>query len=184
MVVPDQPLLPGDEVPGAEFERKANEIIGQYPAFRRSASLPLLHLWQEEFGFLSQRAIEWISERLGLKPINLISLVTFYPMLRLRPVGKTHFRVCRTLSCALAGSHKLFEQIRERCGATAPAGHGMYVSPDGAYSVEFVECLASCGSAPAMMVNQEEHDRATIETVERFLAERPVHSAPDGSLKG
>lgn len=184
MVVPDQPLLPGQEAPGAEFEQKADEIIAQYPASRRSAALPLLHLWQEEFGFLSNRAVEWIGERLGLKPIHLLELVTFYPMLRLRPAGRVNFKVCRTLSCALAGSHELFEKIRERCGATASDGHGICLSPDGAYSVEFVECLALCGSAPAMMVDAAEFERATVETVEGILAESGEKGAPRSAQKG
>ncbi|VVM05075.1 NADH-quinone oxidoreductase subunit NuoE family protein [Methylacidimicrobium tartarophylax] len=184
MVGPEQPLLPGTEAPGAEFERKADEIIRQYPVSRRSAALPLLHHWQQEFGFVSQRAVEWIAEKLALKPIHLLELVTFYPMLRVRPAGKINFRVCRTLSCALAGSHDLFARIRERCGATSSAGHGMYVSPDGAYSVEFVECLAACGSAPAMMVEEEEFERATIDTVERILAKSQASRATDGVQKG
>ncbi len=184
MVAPEQPLLPGEEVPGPEFERRAAEIIGHYPVSARSASLPLLHLWQEAFGFVSERAVEWISSRLGLKPIHILELVTFYPMLHVRPGGRINFKVCRTLSCALAGSHELFRQIRERCGATVSAGHGMYVSPDGAYSVEFVECLAACGSAPAMMVDAEEFERATIETVERVLAENGGKAAPQGAQKG
>ncbi|VVM05058.1 NADH-quinone oxidoreductase subunit E [Methylacidimicrobium cyclopophantes] len=184
MVVPDQPLLPGEEAPGAEFERKADEIVGQYPASRRSAALPLLHLWQKEFGFLSQRAVEWISERLGLQPIHILELITFYPMLRIRPGGRINFKVCRTLSCALAGSHELFAQIRDRCGATASAGHGIYLSPDGTYSVEFVECLALCGSAPAMMVDEEEFERATIGTVDRILAESLGSGASHGEGKG
>ncbi len=181
MVGPEQPLLPGEEVPGPEFERKAEEIIGQYPASRRSASLPLLHLWQEEFGFLSERAVEWISTKLGLKPIHILELVTFYPMLHVRPSGRINFKVCRTLSCALAGSHELFAQIRARCGATVSAGHGICVSPDGSYSVEFVECLAACGSAPAMMVDEEEFERATIDTVERILAESGEKEASQGA---
>lgn len=184
MVVPEQPLLPGEEVPGPEFERKADEIVAQYPVSRRSASLPLLHLWQEEFGFISERAVDWISTKLGLKPIHILELVTFYPMLHVRPAGRINFKVCRTLSCALAGSHELFQRIRERCGTTVSAGHGMYVSPDGSYSVEFVECLAACGSAPAMMVDGEEFGPATIETVERVLAERGEKEAPQGVQKG
>lgn len=184
MVVPEQPLLPGEEVPGPEFERKAEEIVGQYPVSRRSASLPLLHLWQREFGFVSERAVEWIATKLGLEPIHILELVTFYPMLHLRPVGKINFRVCRTLSCALAGSHELFAQIRDRCGASVSAGHGIYVSPDGSYSVEFVECLAACGSAPAMMVDEEEVERATIDAVERILAGNGAKEAPQGAQKG
>src|SRR5207237_1298779 len=79
--------------------------IAQYPPERkRSAVLPLLHLWQERFGFISDEGINWIADKLELQPINILELVTFYPMLRQKSAGKTHIRVCRTLSCAMAGS--------------------------------------------------------------------------------
>jgi len=135
--------------------------IGRYPReHQRSAAMPLLHLWQEHFGFISDDAVIWIAAKLGLQPINILELVTFYPMFRQKPAGKTHFRVCRTLSCAMAGSLRLMEKL---CAATGimREGHGegmhnpISVSADGNYSVEFVECLASCGTAPVCMVNEE-----------------------------
>src|ERR1041385_2415422 len=89
-----------------------DEAIGHYPAEqRRSATLPLLHLWQEHFGFISDEAITWIAQKLGLQPINVLELVTFYPMFRRLPAGKRHIRVCRTLSCSMAGSYELRDAI-------------------------------------------------------------------------
>jgi NADH-quinone oxidoreductase subunit F len=141
-----------------------DEAIGRYPPDqKRSASLPLLHLWQEHFGFISNEAVTWIAAKLGLQPINILELVTFYPMLRQRPAGQTHIRVCRTLSCAMAGSYQLMENL---CGAAGiqpnrdPEGmhNPIAVSADGNYSVEFVECLASCGTAPVCMVNERLHE--------------------------
>jgi NADH-quinone oxidoreductase subunit F len=135
--------------------------IERYPRERRrSAAMPLLHLWQEHFGFISDEAVIWIAAKLGLQPINILELVTFYPMFRQKPVGKTHIRVCRTLSCAMAGGFQLMENL---CAATGikreRQGDGIHnpvsVSADGNYSVEFVECLASCGTAPVCMVNEE-----------------------------
>lgn len=138
-----------------------DEAIARYPADRkRSASMPLLHLWQEEFGFISDEGVSWIAAKLELQPINILELVTFYPMYRQAPAGKTHIRVCRTLSCAMAGSYQMMEKL---CAATGIVRHhddnGMHnpisVSKDGKYSVEFVECLASCGTAPVMMCNED-----------------------------
>ena len=129
---------------------------------KRSASLPLLHLWQEHFGFVSDEAVTWIAEKLELAPINVLELVTFYPMFRRVAAGKRHVRVCRTLSCALAGSYELKEAIAKAAGIDLEkwvheqhGGHGnpVAVSADGKYSIEFVECLASCGSAPVVMVD-------------------------------
>src|SRR6266487_584552 len=143
----------------ADLERKMDEAIGHYPADRkRSAAMPLLHLWQEHFGFTSDEGITLIAAKLGLQPINILELVTFYPMFRQAPAGKKHIRVCRTLSCAMAGSYPLMERF---CAAAGIDRHhresGMHnpvsVSAGGDYSIEFVECLASCGTAPVCMVD-------------------------------
>jgi NADH-quinone oxidoreductase subunit F len=164
--------------------------IARYPHdHQRSAAMPLLHLWQEHFGFISDEAVIWIAAKLGLEPINILELVTFYPMFRQEPAGKTHIRVCRTLSCAMAGSVQLMENL---CAATGirreRQGEGMHdpisVSADGNYSVEFVECLASCGTAPVCMVNEELHEnvnpdsaRAGIQNQTRKIGHRtPPHS--------
>jgi NADH-quinone oxidoreductase subunit E len=96
----------------AELERKMDDALARYPSeHSRSAVMPLLHLWQEQFGFISDEAIFWMAEKLGLQPINILEVVTFYPMFRQHPVGKTHIRVCRTLSCAMAGGLQLMEKF-------------------------------------------------------------------------
>ena len=138
-----------------------DDAIARYPADRkRSAAMPLLHLWQEEFGFISDEGVEWIAAKLELQPINILELVTFYPMYRQAPAGKTHIRVCRTLSCAMAGSYQVMEQACAAAGIVREHDdNGMHtpvsVSKDGKYSIEFVECLASCGTAPICMVQDE-----------------------------
>src|SRR3954454_12782745 len=101
----------------AELERQMEAAIGRYPADRkRSASMPLLHVWQEHFGYISDEAVCWIAEKLELQPINILELVTFYPMYRQSPAGKTHIRVCRTLSCAMAGSYQVMERACSAAG--------------------------------------------------------------------
>ena len=94
------------EIPQALADH-IDEVIGHYPVSKRSATLPLLHLLQEHFGYISEEAITWVATKLELEPINVLELVTFYPMLRQHPVGKHHIRVCRTLSCALGGGYAL-----------------------------------------------------------------------------
>ena len=139
----------------AKLEAEIDELITHYPADKkRSASLMLLHALQEHFGWLSKEAIEWTSKKLGLQPINVFELVTFYPMFRQQPAGKYVIKVCRTLSCALGGSGQLHEHFCTKLGLDAHA-HGLQTSRDGKFSVEFVECLASCGTAPVMMCNEE-----------------------------
>jgi len=172
----------------AELERKIDEAIGHYPPDqKRSAALPLLHLWQEHFGLINDDAVTWIAAKLGLQPINIFELVTFYPMLREKRAGKTHIRVCRTLSCAMAGSYQVMENL---CAATgiqrktdlAAAGHTpISVSPDRNYSIEFVECLASCGTAPVCMVNDDLHENVQPDNAMSILsqpAEKPVAHSP------
>src|SRR5256885_2541371 len=138
-----------------------DDAIARYPAERkRSAAMPLLHLWQEEFAFISDEGVRWIAANLELQPINILELVTFYPMYRQAPAGKTHIRVCRTLSCAMAGSYQVMERACAAAGIVREHDdNGMHspisVSTDGKYSIEFVECLASCGTAPVCMVQDE-----------------------------
>ena len=82
--------------------------------------MPLLHLWQEHFGFIGDEAMLWIATKLGLQPINILELVTFYPMFRQHPPGKTHIRVCRTLSCAMAGGFEVMENLCTAFGIPPP----------------------------------------------------------------
>lgn len=152
----------------AEFELKINEVITHYPASRRSASLPLLHLWQEQFGHISDEAVEWIATKLELQPINILELVTFYPMFRRQPFGKHHVRVCRTLSCALGGSYETHACFKKSTGAEGD-DHGPVSSPDGNYTIEFVECLASCGTAPVVMMNDDFYEGVDEKKVQDLL---------------
>src|SRR5580693_3506599 len=99
-----------------ELLAKIDEAITHYPVSKRSASLPLLHLFQENFGYVSDEAVEWIAAKLELQPINVYELVTFYPMFRRHPAGRKHIRVCRTLSCAMSGSYELRESIAKAAG--------------------------------------------------------------------
>ena len=135
----------------AELEAEVDELITHYPE-KRAASLMVLHAIQEQFGWISQEAVEWTANKLGLQPINVYELVTFYPMLRQQPMGKYQIKVCRTLSCALGGAYELHKHFCRKLGLDAHA-HGPQTTKDGKFTVEFVECLASCGTAPVMMCN-------------------------------
>jgi NADH-quinone oxidoreductase subunit E len=140
----------------ADIEVRIEELITHYPQ-KRSASLMVLHAVQEQFGWISLEAIEWIAKKLELQPINIYELVTFYPMFRPEPVGKYQIKICRTLSCALGGSRELHKHFCEKLGLDAHV-HGLQTTPDGKFSVEFVECLAGCGTAPVMMCNDKFHE--------------------------
>ena len=96
--------------------KKSTRQSRHYPESKRSATLPLLHLFQEEHGYINDETVEWIADKLGLEPINVLELVTFYPGFRQSAPGKFHIRVCRTLSCAMAGSEELMEALCEKAG--------------------------------------------------------------------
>ncbi len=151
----------------AQLEAAIDELITHYPQ-KRSASLMVLHALQEHYGFISKDTIEWTAKKLSLQPINVLEVVTFYPMFRQEPIGKFHLKVCRTLSCMLGRSHELHEHLCKKLGLN-PHGHGAQTTKDGRFTVEFVECLASCGTAPVMMCNDDFYEGVSGQKAEEIL---------------
>ncbi len=163
-----------------ELEAEADERISHYSASKRSATLPLLHIVQHKFGYISAASIEWVAAKLELEPIKVLEVVTFYPGFRQSAPGKFHIRICRTLSCAMGGSHELMERLCELTGIDRSTmdshHHPVAVSPCGNFSVEFAECLASCGTAPVCMVNDDFHEGVAAGKAEELLAKyAPKH---------
>ncbi len=158
----------------AELEAEADERISHYPASKRSATLPLLHIVQQKFGYISAEAITWVAGKLNLEPIKVLEVVTFYPGFRQSAPGKYHIRVCRTLSCAMGGSYELMDRLCELTGIDRsqcePHHHPIAVSPCGNFSIEFAECLASCGTAPVCMVNDDFHEGISADKAEGLLS--------------
>lgn len=157
-----------------ELEQKAEQRIAQYPSDqRRSAVLPLLHEVQHHFGFISPESIEWVAGKLEISPIKVVEVVTFYPGFRQKAPGKFHVRVCRTLSCAMGGSAELMDKLCELTGIDRSKSDAhkdpIAVSPCGTYSVEFAECLASCGTAPVCLVNDDFHEGITEDKAKDLL---------------
>ncbi|MFT4176168.1 MAG: NAD(P)H-dependent oxidoreductase subunit E [Luteolibacter sp.] len=156
-----------------ELEAEADERISHYQDSKRSATLPLLHIVQHKFGYISADSIEWVARKLELEPIKVLEVVTFYPGFRQSAPGKFHIRVCRTLSCAMGGSYELMEKLCELTGIDRSNSdshhHPISVSPCGRFSVEFAECLASCGTAPVCMVNDDFHEGISSEHAEALL---------------
>jgi len=138
----------------SELERHIDEIITHYPAeHKRAAVLWLLHLLQEHFGHLGEEQVEWTAAKLGLQPINVWELVSFYPMFTAKPLAKFHIKVCRTLSCQLAGSDELLKRLKD----------------SDLFTVSTVECLAMCGTAPVMMINDETFENLTPDKAEAIV---------------
>jgi NADH-quinone oxidoreductase subunit E len=181
---PLEETIASHETPGTKFyppfevspelEAEADERISHYSASKRSATLPLLHIVQHKFGYISAASIEWVAKKLDLEPIKVLEVVTFYPGFRQSAPGKFHIRVCRTLSCAMGGSHELMDRLCELTGIDRSSmdshHHPIAVSPCGNFSVEFAECLASCGTAPVCMVNDDFHEGVAADKAEELLA--------------
>lgn len=144
-----------------ETLEKIDKLIPRYPT-KRSASLPICHLVQEDQGYISKEAMEWIAEKLELEPINIYEIVTFYPMLREKPIGRRHVKVCRTLSCALGGAYEVKKQLQKSL-----IGEGAGDSNED-YTIEFVECIASCGTAPVVQVDEVMHEGVKPDHVCKF----------------
>jgi NADH-quinone oxidoreductase subunit E len=158
-----------------ELESEADERISHYTESKRSAVLPLLHIVQHQFGFISSEAIDWVAAKLELEPIKVLEVVTFYPGFRQHAPGKYHIRVCRTLSCALGGSAELMQELCDEFGIDRSDSdshhHPIAVSPCGKYSVEFAECLASCGTAPVCLVNDDFYEAVDVAKIKSACAE-------------
>jgi NADH-quinone oxidoreductase subunit E len=172
MNTPAAPAPPGNAahpplaVP-ASLEAEIDKLLTHYPE-KRSAAVMVLHALQDHLGYLSPPAMEWTAARLELQPIQILELVTFYPMFRQQPAGRYHLRICRTLSCALGGAHPLHAFLCDRLGLD-PQAHGPQTTTDGRFTVEWVECLASCGTSPVLLCNAELHERFTPEKADALL---------------
>ena len=152
---------------------KIDEAITHYPVSKRSAVLPVLHLLQQHCGYITEEAIPWVAAKLELQPVQVLEVVTFYPGFRQTAPGKYHIRVCRTLSCAMAGSYELMEDLCQKSGidrSHADHHHPVTVAKDGVFSIEFAECLASCGTGPVCMVNDDFYETVSPEKASEVLA--------------
>lgn len=156
-----------------DLDAEAQRIIGLYPEGKaQSAILPLLHEVQKRFGYICGDSVIWVAEKTGSTPAHVIGVVTFYPGLRQSCPGKFHIRVCRTLACSMAGSEELFDILCEKVGidkSKIDHDHPVGVSPDGLWSIEFVECLAQCGFGPSVMVNDDILSHVTPDKADELL---------------
>jgi NADH-quinone oxidoreductase E subunit len=139
-------------------------LKARYPHFR-SALMPALYIAQEENGgWLSKEAMEDVAEVMGLTPADVESVASFYSMYNKRPVGKYMIEVCTNISCSLLGARGLAQHIEERLGV--PIGEN---TPDGLFTSKSVECMASCGGAPAIQVNGLYHENMTPEKFDQLI---------------
>ena len=136
---------------------------GRYPT-RRAPLVPMLLYAQDEVGYLSDEVIQELANRVGLTELEVRNVISYYSMLRTKPMGKYHVQVCTNISCLLRGGEELFDHCKQRLGV----GHKQ-VTHDGKFSLEEVECIGACSWAPAIQVNYEFYEELTPEKFDAVL---------------
>jgi NADH-quinone oxidoreductase E subunit len=147
-----------------ETYKKFEATVARYPR-KEAALLPVLCLAQKEFGHLGQEAIDYVARLMGQPPARVSGVVSFYTMLNMKPIGSHHIQICRTLPCALRGAERLTSFISKTLGIEVGQ-----TTPDGRFTLSEVECLASCGTAPMMQINDDYYENLTDEKVTDILA--------------
>jgi NADH-quinone oxidoreductase E subunit len=146
-----------------EALKQFEETVARYPK-KEAAMLPVLYLAQREFGHLGPDAIEYVARLMEQSPARVHGVVSFYTMYNMKPIGRHHIQVCRTLSCALGGSERITGLIKKKLGIEPGQ-----TTADGRFTLSEVECLASCGTAPMMQVNDEYYESLTEEKLTAIL---------------
>jgi NADH-quinone oxidoreductase subunit E len=155
--------LPREKV--EQFDRELSRILDRYPPDRQaSAMIPALRLGQTLFGHVSPAVQALAADRLGTSPSRAEEVATFYVMLETHPFGKHLVEVCTNVSCSLTGGDRLWAYLKQKL---ALAGAG--TSADGAFTLRETECLGSCGTSPAMLVDEEMYEQLTPGKVDQIL---------------
>ena len=146
-----------------ENVRLAREIIGRYPK-ARSATIPLLHLAQEQDGYVTNEAMSHIGELVGASSAEVFGTASFYEMFKFEPVGKYLINICGTMSCALLGAEELMHHAEERLGIKMGS-----TTADGKITLERAECQAACTEAPCLQVNYRYRYRVTPDQLDSLI---------------
>lgn len=162
-------IIVSDEVaefsPSVVDEMKMH--VAKYPADRtRSALIPLLFVVQRERGWIDNPGVNFLAKFLNLEVTDVWETATFYSMFNLRPVGRHHIQICKTLSCKIMGEPDITGHICSKLGIKPGE-----TTEDGKFTVTMVECLGSCGTAPMMQIGFDYHEDLTVEKVDKILAE-------------
>jgi NADH-quinone oxidoreductase subunit E len=146
-----------------ERERAFQDLLPRYPT-KMALTLPLLHLCQDQNGWVSEDVIAFTAERLSLPTSHVKGVVTFYTLFNQKPVGKHQLWVCRTLPCALRGAHEVTKHCERKLGIKVGE-----TTADGNVTLREAECLASCGTAPMIQVDKEYYENLTPEKLDAIL---------------
>ncbi len=155
-----------EKVLSQKFYDKMSKLEQRYP-IRNALILPALHAAQEEFGWLPKEAMDEVAVFIGVHPAQIREVASFYTMYNLSPVGEKHLKICTNVSCMLRGAYDLVthceKKLQIKTGET---------TVDGKFTLSEEECLGACGTAPAMMVNDDYHENLSIERINQILEGR------------
>jgi NADH-quinone oxidoreductase subunit E len=155
--------LPADRV--QRFDAELAPVLKRYPDDRKaSAMIPALRIGEHIFGYLSPPVMALAADRLGVSPARAEEVATFYVMFNTKPVGRHVVEVCTNVSCCLTGADRIFHALKQKLGVENGGTTG-----DGRITLREVECLGACGTAPAMLVDENQHERLTLQKVESIL---------------
>jgi NADH-quinone oxidoreductase subunit E len=147
--------------------KKVEEIVARYPEGRqKSALIPVLHLAQEQYGWLSAETMDHVAGLLKIEPIEVYEVATFYSMFHLEKPGKYVFEVCQTGPCMLRGSDRIIEYIGQKLGIKPGE-----TSADGLVTLKPVECLGACGYAPMMQLGKHYREHLTEQRIDEIIEE-------------
>ena len=152
---------------------RINKEIQKYP-LKQPAVMAALYIAQEQNGYISNEVIKEVAEILEMTSEEVLGVVTFYTMYFQKPMGKNHIQVCTNVSCMLRGGYEIWNQVKEKLGID-----NMNVTEDQNFSIEEVECIGSCGTAPMLAVNEDYYENLTKEKVDEIL-ESLTQSASGG----
>jgi NADH-quinone oxidoreductase E subunit len=148
-----------------QAKQRMRDLASRYPV-ARSAVMPALYIAQQEEGYITQEALQAVAEAIGMTVDDVESVATFYTMYYQQPPGKKVIKVCTSISCYLRGCDKLVEHLEQRLGIKRSE-----TTPDGNYTLMTTECLASCGTAPVLQVNNQFVEKVTLEMADTLVDE-------------
>jgi NADH-quinone oxidoreductase subunit E len=142
---------------------KVNDAIKRYPD-KQAAVMPALWIAQQQNGWISNEVMKEISKILEINPEDVLGVVTFYTMYHQKPMGKYHLQVCTNVSCMLRGAYDIYEKVKQNLGI-----NNMEVTADHKFSLEEVECMGSCGTAPIIAINEDFYENISLEKVNKII---------------
>ena len=146
---------------------QVQQMIGNYPEGKqKSALLPVLHVAQEQFGWLSEGVMDYVATLLDISPVEVYEVATFYTMYHLQPVGSHVIEYCRTGPCCLMGGEDVYSHLKNRLGIETGE-----TTPDGKFTLKEVECLAACGWGPVFQIREKYYLNLTNDKVDEIVAD-------------